>query len=239
MQKHDQALARLAGGLEDWLTGRQGLQATRQLLDGVGRELRTPLALPKPIAARVSQSESGLLQAVKAFTSESAPDAEGQRALFRQLNELTRNRAVAVLEWRSANNARLRAVAAKGSGRARYLAWEAGWLPLWKAEIDLTYRLQAHVLSGAQGQSGGFVRELLGLQAKAGEVATAKELQNLQELAVRRLTLLTRTAEQLDRLGRGESRGALTRVRRLNKEQTELGKQLQDQRLATLSALAR
>lgn len=229
----------MAAGLEDWLTGRQGLQATRQLLAAVRADLRSPLSLPKPLTRRVSQAEDGLLQAVTAFTSENAPDAEGQRALFGKLNGLTRERAVAVLEWRSSNNQKLRAGQAGGTAKARYLAWEAGWLPLWKAEVDLTYRLQAHVLSGSKEQGKGFVRELLALQAKAAAVPTGKELGGLQDLAVRRLTLLARTAEQLDRLGRGESRGALTRVRRLNKEQTELGKQLQDQRMATLSALAR
>lgn len=239
VQRHERALAKLAAGLEDWLTGRQGVQATRQRIQAVAQELKSPLPLPATVSARVRQAESGLLQAVTAFLAESAPDADGQRALFAKLNSFTRERALAVLGWRSTNSQRLRASTPKGSSRSRYLVWEAGWLPLWQAEVELTYRLQAHVLSGSQSGGGGFVREVLAIQARASEIAAPGELQGLQELALRRLTLLARTAEQLNRLGRGESRGALTRVRRLNKEQTELGQQLQERRLAALLQLAR
>ena len=146
---------------------------------------------------------------------------------------------MALLQWRAAYNESLRKSTKKDSARARYLTWESAWLPLWKSEVDITYRLQKSVLAkGGPAQGAGFVRELLALQAKAAAVPAASELESLQEVALRRLTLLARTAEQLDRLGRGESRGAVTRVRRLSKDLTGLAEQLQDQRLAMLKAIA-
>lgn len=240
--KHDYALARLAAGLEDWLTGRSDLAAIKATLAAVKSDLGQATALPKDAAARLGKAEQGLLAAVAGFTAEQSPDAEGQRALFESLNGFTRDRSVALLEWRIGNNLQLKSAAQKGSARARYLDWEAAWLPLWKAEVDITYRLQKSVLQSFKTQEdngSAFVRELLAVQSKANAVSVPKELSALQEVAVRRLTLLARTAEQLNRLGRGESRGALTRVRRLNKEQTELGRQLQDQRLAILVGLAK
>jgi hypothetical protein len=240
--KHDLALARLAAGLEDWLTGRSDLAAIKATLAAVKSDLGQATTLPKDVAARSSKAEQGLLAAVAGFTAEQSPDSEGQRALFESLNGYTRDRSVALLEWRISNNRQLRSAAQKGAAQARYLDWEAAWLPLWKAEVDITYRLQKSVLHSSKAEKDNgpaFVRELLALQGKANAVPVPKELAALQEVAVRRLTLLARTAEQLNRLGRGESRGALTRVRRLNKEQTELGRQLQDQRLDILVGLAK
>lgn len=237
MQAHDQALATLAVGLEDWLAGRVELVTMKATLSQSKTKLSQALSLPKALASKVEKSESGLLIAVTGFTAEQAPDADGQRELFRQLNVFTRDRSLALLEWRFDNNARLRKAAKKGSAAARFLDWEAAWLPLWRSEIELTFRLQKSALD--KTESASLVREVLAVQSKAASLAPSKELVPLQEMAAQRLTLLARTAEQLERLGKGESRGALTRVRRLSKEQAELGRKLQDQRLALLNSLAK
>ncbi len=196
------------------------------------------MPLPQELAARVSKAEQGMLDAVGGFTASQAPDAEGQKALFQRLNGFTRDRSNALLEWRGAANARFKQGSKPGTPRARYQAWEAAWLPLWKSEIDITYRLQADALKASRSEkASSYVREILALQRQAAAVVTPKELQELQDLSLRRLTVLARTAEQLQRLSEGESRGALTRVRRLSKELSDLGRQMQEMRLARLSAL--
>lgn len=239
VQEHDQALSALAVGLEDWLAGRVTLANFKTILTQTRTKLSRQLALPKTTGDRVAKAETGLVAAVAAFAAEQAPDAEGQRSLFERLNTFTRDRSMALLEWRTSNNATLRKGVRKGSALARYLEWEAAWLPLWKSEIDLTFRLQKNALakSESKGKASGLVREILAVQTRASALTPSKELTSLHEMAAQRLTLLARTAEQLERLGRGESRGALTRVRRLSKEQAELGRKLQEQRLALLTSL--
>jgi hypothetical protein len=243
VQRHDRALAQLAVTLEDWLTGRVDLAAMNATLKSSKSELGEPMNLPREVAAKVSAAESGLVTSVSSFSAQRAPDAEGQRALFGRLNGFTRDRAMALLDWRASNNRVLSRGAKKETAGSRFLQWEAAWLPLWRAEVDITFRLQKSVLEPSKTQdsakTSSFVRELLKLQATASAVKVPKELESLQDLALRRVTLLARTAEQLDRLGRGESRGALTRVRRLNKEQADLGRQLQEQRLAILASLTK
>lgn len=219
--------------------GRSSLDAMQKVVAGTKTELKQPLSLPKDVSSQVVQAELGLINAVSSFTANKAPDSQAQRSLFESLNTHTRSRALALLQWRTQNN---RSLSQKRHHQARtnFLAWESAWLPLWKAEVDITYRLQKNALSRSQSSSSSnFVREVLALQAQANAIKTPKELSALQDIASRRLTLLARTAEQLDRLGRGESRGAITRIRRLNKEQSELGNQLQEQRLSQLSVLAK
>ena len=241
VQQHDKSLANLVTGLEDWLTGRSELAAFRKVIAGVKTGLTRPLALPKNVSSQVSAAEQGVLKAVGSFLAEKEPDAEGQRALLQSLNGFTHDRSLALLAWRETNNRALLA-ANKGKAAQAYLKWESAWLKLWKSETEITYRLQKDVLSSgkSQGIDGAlYVRELLALQTKAAAVSVPPAAEALQDMAVRRLTLLARTAEQLGRLGRGESRGALTRVRRLNKEQAELSSSLQEKRLALLSTLAK
>lgn len=220
------------------MAGRSDLAALKATLSQARTKLSTPLSLPKSLSDKVARSEAGLLAAVGSFAAEQAPDADGQRKLFERLNSFTRERSLALLEWRSNNNASLRKSASQGSPAARFLSWESAWIPLWKSEIELTYRLQKSALTSSQGKErpSTLVREILAVQSQAASLTPSKELASLQEMASQRLTLLARTAEQLDRLG--HSRGALTRVRRLSKEQAELGRKLQEQRLALLMSLA-
>lgn len=240
VQRHERALAVLASAIEEWLSGRQGLEATQKVLGTVRTELKAKLELPQAVVSKVQSSEKRLLDSVDRFLRNSSPDAAGQRALFESLNAATRDRALTLLEWRSSRNQALAKQFSSGP-RAAYFAWEAGWLAIWKEEVQLTYRLQKAFLDsqGRQAVEGkSFVRELLALQSKADKLAVPASLSGLSELAVRRLTLLARAAEQLDRVGAG-SRGALTRLRKLNREQMEADRQLQDKRLETLSKLSK
>ena len=235
ISRHDRALTELVSTLEEWLAGRQSADATKKKVASLKSELQGKLELSGSVAATVKSSQQRTLSAVEKFLAQSAPDAEGQRALFETLNAATRDRATALLAWRSGQNASL-AKAAKGS-RATYLAWERRWIEVWKGEVDITYRLQKAFLSTQGGSGAGFVRELLALGAKADKIAASKELDALSGLAKKRLTLLARAAEQLDRVGSG-SRGALTRLRKWGKEHAVLTKEMQEQRLVILGKLA-
>lgn len=240
VQRHERALAMLAAAVEEWLSGRQGLEATQTVLRSVRAELKAKLHLPQAVATKVQSSEKQLVDSVERFLRNSSPDAAGQKALFESLNAATRDRALGLLQWRASRNQALAKQYSTGA-RAAYFAWEAGWLTIWKEEVQLTYRLQKAFLDsqGRQAVEGkSFVRELLALQSKADKLAVPASLSGLSELAVRRLTLLARAAEQLDRVGAG-SRGALTRLRKLNREQMEADRQLQDKRLETLSKLSK
>lgn len=240
VQRHERALAVLASALEEWLSGRQGVDATHKVLGTVRNDLKAKLELPQAVVSKVQGAEKQLVDSVDRFLRNSSPDAAGQRALFEALNASTRNRALGLLQWRASINQALVKKYSFGA-RAAYLTWEAGWIAIWKEEVELTYRLQKAFLDsqGRQSVEGkSFVRELLALQAKADKLAVPASLSGLSELAVRRLTLLARAAEQLDRVGAG-SRGALARLRKLNKEQIEADRQLQDKRLETLTKLAK
>lgn len=240
LQRHDQALAKLATGLEDWLSGRSDLKTIQTTVAASKLELNNTLSLSRETSSQVLAAQQGIVQAVSGFTANTTPSAEGQRALFARLNDYTRARSMALLQWRSNNNRRLLEANRQHRARADYLAWEAAWIPLWKSEIDITYRLQKQALSsGTAAPGNSFVREILALQSQASAVALPQQHTALQELSVRRLTVLARTAEQLDRLGQGESRGAVTRIRRLTKEQSSLDVALQKERLSVLSKLSK
>lgn len=238
VQRHDRALAGLVSALEEWLSGRQGAEPTRKAVRALRVELGSKLDLPGPVAKTVRTSQDRMLSSVERFLAQTSPDAEGQRSLFEALNGATRDRAEALLRWRFSRNAEL-SKSRKSGPKSHYLTWEARWLEIWKSEVDVTFRLQKAFLQsqagqGASGQS--YVGELLALQAKAEKVTAPKDLEALSNLAKKRLTLLARAAEQLERVGAG-SRGALARLRKLNKEQTEMTRQMQEQRLGVLSRL--
>lgn len=235
LQKHDGALAELASAVEEWLSGRQGVEATLGRVRKLRSQFQANLDLPNPVAAPVRAAQDRMVSSVERFLAQTTPDAQGQRALFETLNHATHDRAVALLGWRTTQNQRL-AKHHQSGGRGRYLAWESRWLGIWKKEVDITHRLQKAFLqtqAGNRASSEGFVGELLALQSQAGKVATPPELTNLSLLGQKRLTLLARAAEQLERVGSG-SRGALTRLRKLNKEQAEMTRQLESQRLQVL-----
>ncbi len=235
MQRHDRALAGLVSALEEWLSGRLGAEPTRKAVKALRGELQSKLDLPAPVASAVRTSEDRMLISVERFLGQTSPDAEGQRSLFEALNGATRDRADALLRWRISRNAEL-AKSNKSGTKGHYLTWESRWLEIWRSEVDVTFRLQkaflqSQVDQGASGQS--YVGELLALQSKAEKVTAPAGLESLSNLAKKRLTLLARAAEQLERVGAG-SRGALTRLRKLNKEQIEMTRQMQDQRLEVL-----
>ena len=240
IQRHERSLASLSLALEEWLSGRQGVEATRKSLQVVKAELATKLELPQASANKILTSEKQMVDSAERFLRAATPDAAGQLALFESLNASTRDRAIGLLQWRTSKNRELAKKSPNGV-RATYLAWEANWLAIWKEEAEIAYRLQKAFLSsqGRQSSDGKpFVRELLALQTKAGALKAPPSLSAMSELALKRLTLLARAAEQLERVGAG-SRGALTRLRKLHREQVEADRQLQDQRLETLSQLTK
>lgn len=241
LRVHDNALVRLAGELEAWLGGRQNQATTKKSVEVLGRELSRPLELPSEAKKKIAAAETVLLRGVNRFLSESQPDLEGQRRLFQEINSAIRDRQLAVLQWRVSVNRAL--IGASQSVKAlHWFTWEASWLPLWKSEVDLTYSLQSAFLARRDTDDAELTRlvgGILRLQQQARLVGTPTELANLQQLAQGRLTLLARTAEQLMRLRRaGESRGAMTRIRRLSRDQAEISQKLQDARLAALRSLA-
>lgn len=238
LQKHDVALAELASAVEEWLSGRQGVQATLGRVRKLRAQFQAELDLPSQVAASVRAAQDRMVSSVERFLAQTTPDASGQRTLFEALNRATHERAVTLLGWRTTQNQKLAKHHQSGL-RGRYLAWESRWLGIWEKEVDITHRLQTAFLqtqAGNRASSEGFVRELLALQSQADKVATPPELANLSVLGQKRLTLLARAAEQLERVGSG-SRGALTRLRKLNKEQAEMTRQLESQRLQVLAAL--
>ncbi len=240
LRVHDNALVRLAGELESWLGGRQNQAVTKKSVETVGRVLTRPLELPSKTKEKIVAAEAVLLRGVSRFLAESHPDMEGQRRLFQEINSAVRDRQMAVLEWRVSANRDLIGQT-KNVKSLHWLSWEASWLPLWKSEVELTYALQRTFLErrdADEAELTSLVGSILRLQQQGRLVGTPAELTKLQELAEGRLTLLARTAEQLIRLRRvGESRGALTRIRRLSRDQAELSQQLQEARLQALRSL--
>lgn len=227
---------KVAGSLEEWLSGRRDLAAMKADLVTAQKAIGSRPVVAGEVGRRVYQAERAMLAAVQGFVFQKEPSATSQRALFRTLNDLSRERALGLLDWRS-EQARLHSRSA-GPSAAPYWAWELAWLPRWRQEVELTHRLQSSALAEGGASSGqGIVGDLLRLQSEASASTPAAPLAPLQETALQRLTVLARTAEQLERLSRSESRGALTRIRRLSRELAQLNGRLQEQRRAFLAAL--
>ena len=81
--------------------------------------------------------------------------------------------------------------------------------------------------------------EPLAVRALAENIACPSNLETLDATATERLTLLTRTAEQLLRLEKRSSSGALTRVRRLSRQLSEITAKFQADRLKTLASVVK
>lgn len=236
----DRSLADLSNNLDSWLSGRSSLLAMQDKLARIKVELGRRSGLPRATDLLVVGAENDILGSMGSFTRSTQPDTESQRELFRRINDATykRNRALGL--WRSENNRYLLGRGA-GSKEWRFLRWEASWLEVWKEEAELTYSLQKAYLKaggGRQAYSGGEVRKVLALRARAELIGATSTLEPLQSLALKRLTLLARTAQQLDRLTQEAEGGAVVRLRRLSEEQTKLSFELQTQRLQALHRLA-
>ncbi len=237
MQRHEGALAVLAESLEEWLAGRMKQVALVQKLEGISKTLSSYRGLDSTVFSQVAGLEQKMLDRTLAFAKTDSPDSDGQRALFLSLSELNEKRNLALLGWRSKRVSELLAVDLPSPAHS-YFRWEAGWLPLWTEEVRLTGELQRRLLdSGDDSQSNtDILKGLLRLRARAESIAVPDAYAPLNSLSKKRLTLLARTGEQLLRMDERKSRGALTRVRRLSRQLSELTEEFQLRRLAILAA---
>lgn len=218
----ESTLAEMAGALESWLSGRATLEDTKVL---VGKA-RTSLAQSSPVPA-LDSFEKEMANQIFSFLQSDEHTADGQRRLFRKLGESTRDRSLALIKWRQGEMPTLKADQA-------WKTWETAWLPLWKEEATLTYELQLKLLDPEQfskAENSALLRELLALQTRAQKIEAGQDLEKLQSLSVERLTVLARAAEQLLRMDRTQSRGAVTRVRRLSKQLDALTREFRQLRL--------
>lgn len=236
VSRHEEALSGLALSTEEWLSGRLKQQQMLTRLAHSESALGSYLNLPKPVATQAFAAEQKMLRETRRFVEAKEPDSEGQKALFLKLGGLQESRTKSLLNWRLGQNKAL----ARGGRPSEYLAWEAHWLPLWLEEATLTRKLQLALLSDDETgvkEKKDILRSLLRLRVKGEKVQVGSQLQELQALSQERLTILARTAEQLIRMEKRKSRGALTRVRRLSKKLTRLTQEFQGKRLKQLKQL--
>ena len=240
IHRHDKQLTTVAESLESWLAGRlsqaEFLATLESCLKACG-EYRT---LPPGVAQSLQTQEVSLLARISNFASEKAPDSEGQRSLFLSLSGLTESRTIRLIRWRQET---LRKLLAGNLTRDQhnYFRWELAWLEVWAREAELTHRLEEAFL--AEGQSEGepqkILKSFLSLRVLADNIACPASLESLDSTSTERLTLLTRTAEQLLRLDERRGSGALTKVRRLSRQLAEITSRFQSERLARLEAISK
>lgn len=235
MYQHDQALAEVSQSLEEWLSGRLEQRAFLRRLE---EQKRAFTALPGKAGDSIRSSELRMVEAMAEFAGAKQPTAAGQQKLFLKLGELNCRRSVEYLQWRERELKSL--LAGKPlSSTGEYLAWEAAWNPIWLEEARLTLSLQQGMLSGAgSGQEGKKVLQgLLKLSERGAKIKAPETAKELQTLALDRVAVLARTAEQLIRLEARQSRGALTQVRRLSRKLSSLTEEFQGKRLRIVQNL--
>jgi hypothetical protein len=237
---HDNQLTTVAESLESWLAGRLNQAEFLKLLNTSKKQCAEYRTLPPEVSQILRSQEATLLDKISSFASQKAPDSDGQRRLFLELSRLTESRTTHLIEWRQKA---LRKILAGQLSREQhnYFRWELAWLEVWGREAELTHRLEEAFL--AEGQSDGepqqIVKSFLSLRLLADNIACPANLESLDSTATERLTLLTRTAEQLLRLAKRRGSGALTKVRRLSRQLAEITSRFQSERLARLEAIAR
>lgn len=221
----ESTLAEMANALETWLSGRATLEHTQSTI----KSARSKLASAAPVRG-LGEFEETIATEITTFLNGKEHTAEGQRRLFSKLGQATRDRSLALIEWRQAEIAKLK-------GESDWKSWETSWLPLWKDEAELTYELQLKLLDPekfSKAENSALLRKLLALQTQAQKIEASQDLEKLQSLSVERLTVLARAAEQLLRMDRTQSRGAVTRVRRLSKRLDALTREFRQLRLKAL-----
>lgn len=235
---HEAVVTDLSKSLEEWLSGRMGQKAFLSKVDSLGQALHPYTGLAAGTGNAVLKLEQGLLEAARAFAKQESPTAAGQRQLFLSLGRLTEERTQKLLDWRSKEIGRM-LKSERYSTRKAYYGWEASWIPLWREEARLTYQLQASVLSDKSEDKAGreVLSSFLKLTAKADQLKVPDTAVALQSLSKDRLTVLTRTSEQLLRLEKRQSRSAITQVRRLSAKLSTLTEQYQSARLKLLRTL--
>ncbi|MCA9779831.1 MAG: hypothetical protein KC800_24050 [Candidatus Eremiobacteraeota bacterium] len=235
---HDRQLTRVAESLENWLAGRLTQAELQKVVGGASKECSAYRALPALVGKTVYARESKLLDQISSFAAQTAPDAEGQRRLFLALSELTESRNEQLISWRQET---LRKILAGKLSRDEhnYFRWELAWLDVWNKENGLTHQLELGFLEEPGGTSDPrqILKSFLAVRALAENIACPSNLETLDATATERLTLLTRTAEQLLRLEKRSSSGALTRVRRLSRQLSEITVKFQSERLKTMARI--
>ena len=235
--RHEDRLTQVAEGLESWLAGRTDQAAFQQLIENAQAGPATYRRLDPKTAQAVGLYEKELLRRIHAFANVKAPDSDGQRALFLRLGELTESRTRALMSWRQKELRQLLASDLTSEQHA-YYRWQFSWTEIWDREADLTSELE-HAFLGEDDSTSPqeLLRALLKLRLRADSTACPKTLLGLDALSKERLTVLTRTAEQLLRLKERRSSGALTRVRRLSRQLSELTQKFRNQRIVRLESL--
>lgn len=233
--QQEQALSRLADGLEEWLAGRLAKEQLLIKLEEVSQDLKECPGLPRDSSRKLLRLERTMLDKARSFATRNKPDGEGQRELFLSLSSLNEERTLLLLEWRTRQLTELLADSTPAELHAHY-RWEASWLPLWREEAVLTRKLQQGLLNEGPDQADhrAILQSLLRLRSRAEAVAPPALDRELHRLCLERLVILARTAEQLLRLEKRKSRGALTRVRRLSKRLSALTEEYQEKRLHVL-----
>lgn len=230
--ERERALSEMAQGLEKWLSGRASLAHTQKTLESVQEQLNKPAPL-----AELEGLERSMLENVRDFVGSDEPTSERQRALFGTLGELTRDRSLKLAAWRSE---RLAGMQVDNPATKQWREWERNWLPIWRKEATLTYKLQLKLLKSkgsSEAENAALLREILALRLRAPKTPSSNELKSLQQYSLKRLAILARAAEQLSRLDQKKSRGAVTRLRRLSKKLDSLTSEFRDSRLAFLKTL--
>lgn len=233
--RHETSLSKMAVGLENWLSGREKQIVLLKALNEVAAETKQPIGLPRTYGDTVASAEKSMVKMAQDFANSERPDSDGQRALFTGMSEQTQQRTLALLKWREASVGKLRKSSIDSGPRA-LLEWEAAWYPLWADEAKFTRRLQAGLLQDSTQDDADILKGLLALRIRAQGIEPPQQASGLHEKSLERLTILARTAEQLLRLEKRKSRGALTRVRRLSRKLTSITKQFQEERLQLLTS---
>lgn len=235
---HEAVVTDLSKNLEEWLSGRMAQRAFLNKVDTLRQSLQAYTGLQAGTGEAVLKLENGLLDAAAAFAKQESPTAAGQRQLFLTLGRLTEERTQKLLDWRAKEIGKM-LKSEKSPKRKAYYAWEEAWIPLWREEARLTYKLQASVLSEKSEDKAGreVLSSFLKLTAQADQLKVPDTAADLQSLSKDRLTVLTRTSEQLLRLEKRQSRSAVTQVRRLSAKLSTLTEQYQSARLKLLRAL--
>lgn len=224
----------MASGLEKWLSGRASLASTKNLL---GEVVEPTLTRRGPLP-ELKKTELSMVSSVKAFLNRDSHTADSQRELFGMLGRLNRDRSLVLAKWRTQQLEQLAKSAPKG--QAAWIDWERQWLPIWEEEAELTYQLQLKLLKPKEStseQNTALLRKVLALQLRGQGVLAKGDMEKVQGLSQKRITVIARAAEQLVRLERSGSRGAVRQVRKLSKKLDALTSEFREARLARMRSL--
>lgn len=230
---HELELSRMASVLEEWLSGRSKRSVLLETLKQVEAATARPPSLSKKAKDTVKSTEAEMIRLIREFATEEDPDGDGQRRLFSGMSQTTEKRTLALLSWRAGVVKELLKQKLPAA-RSAQLTWEAAWYPIWAEEAKYTRRLQAGLLEESAGDDSEILKGLLALRVRAQAISCPERVADLQRMSLERLTILARTAEQLMRLEKRKSRGALTRVRRLSRKLSALTEEFQSRRLELL-----